>query len=115
MSSSGNSTQSAYGQGQARSKQNLITASQDMNLDPTTQQEFAAMAASNSAGNNTDALIKQAQAGEGAYGIRRKNWELAKLLLDKPGRQQTILSVDAGGGAKGPVASGTLLTTGGNR
>lgn len=37
---------------------------------------------------------QQAIAGEGIFGIRRQNEELAKLLLEKPGSKQTLLSVN---------------------
>lgn len=52
--------------------------------------------------------VASASAGEGMYGIRRKNWELAKLLLDKPGSDQTILSTR--GTTDSTPGGGTVLT-----
>lgn len=70
-------------------------------LDSVTRAEYnAALAEGSAAGRLTTqgyALLgsaNQALLGEGLFGIRRKNEELAKLLLEKPGSKQTILSVN---------------------
>lgn len=84
--------------------QQLYAAEQDQTLDPQTRKEFGDAAR---AGNFWVAdSIAKAKAGEGIYGVRRKNYELSKLLLEKPGSRQTILSVNP---TPSTASGGTIL------
>lgn len=78
----------------------LVEASKNPLIDAYSRAQFSRAAAESSATNlsamaRTLAMeTKAAVAGEGIYGIRRKNEELAKLLLEKPGSKQTLLSIN---------------------
>jgi hypothetical protein len=70
-------------------------------LDSVTKAEYqAALKDATAAGRITPqgysllAASQGAIGGEGLFGIRRKNEELAKLLLEKPGSKQTLLSIN---------------------
>lgn len=81
----------------------LAAGANDETLDPQTRAEFSD--AYNSNNLSLASSVKAAKAGEGIYGIRRKNYELSKLLVDRPGSNQTILSTDNAGKS----GSGTIL------
>lgn len=78
----------------------LVAASQDPNIDTITRAELAQAVKDSSQYELTPgalALVSnlgQIKSGEGIFGIRRKNEELAKLLLEKPGSKQTLLSIN---------------------
>lgn len=79
----------------------LQNAMNDPSIDSVTRAQYAAKVREiNKAGVipqdafDLAAGIQSAKLGEGIYGIRRKNEELAKLLLEKPGSKQTLLSVN---------------------
>jgi hypothetical protein len=70
-------------------------------LDSVTRAEYqAAVAEGTATGRLTSqgySLLGAGQSaigGQGLFGIRRQNEELAKLLLEKPGSKQTLLSVN---------------------
>lgn len=78
----------------------LVEASNNPLIDSYSRAQFSRAAAESSPSSLTPTALRLAMetraaaAGEGLYGIRRKNEELAKLLLEKPGSKQTLLSVN---------------------
>lgn len=67
----------------------------DETYDPSTRAEFAK--AAQSGDYSLADSVNDVKLGKGKFGVRQKDYELAKIMLEKPGQQQVILSLQQPG------------------